>query len=222
MSNKEIEIKKIYVNSKEQFEKLYNSNALTLLGLDDTEKNLYSFAKWIKNLSEVSNPLSMYIIKGKQMEEKQKINRKTKSEKIFAVIPKDLKERVIRYKAKTNMSESEIVNVALNEFFKVKILKDDMDDIAELMGKAIDSKLGKKFERMIMLIAKAGKSSYASLFLQAYFLSKVCETEESKEFLKEKIELANKLAYGVIKNKFLDEDIRQMIPDDLDFDNMEQ
>ena len=149
------------------------------------------------------------------MEEKQKINRKTKSEKIFAVIPKDLKERVIRYKAKTNMSESEIVNVALNEFFKVKILKDDMDDIAELMGKAIDSKLGKKFERMIMLIAKAGKSSYASLFLQAYFLSKVCETEE-------KIELANKLAYGVIKNKFLDEDIRQMIPDDLDFDNMEQ
>lgn len=57
------------------------------------------------------------------MEEKQKINRKTKSEKIFAVIPKDLKERVIRYKAKTNMSESEIVNVALNEFFKVKILK---------------------------------------------------------------------------------------------------
>ena len=90
-------------------------------------------------------------------EEKQKINRKTKSEKIFAVIPKDLKERVIRYKAKTNMSESEIVNVALNEFFKVKILKDDMDDIAELMGKAIDSKLGKKFERMIMLIAKAGK-----------------------------------------------------------------
>ena len=156
------------------------------------------------------------------MEEKQKINRKTKSEKIFAVIPKDLKERVLRYKAKTNMSESEIVNVALNEFFKVKILKDDMDDIAELMGKAIDSKLGKKFERMIMLIAKAGKSSYASLFLQAYFLSKVCETEESKEFLKEKIELANKLAYEVIKNKFLDEDIRQIIPDDLDFDNMEQ
>ena len=76
--------------------------------------------------------------------------------------------------------------------------------------------------RMKKKIAKAGKSSYASLFLQAYFLSKVCETEESKEFLKEKIELANKLAYGVIKNKFLDEDIRQMIPDDLDFDNMEQ
>lgn len=48
------------------------------------------------------------------------------------------------------------------------------------------------------------------------------QEKESKEFLKEKIELANKLAYGVIKNKFLDEDIRQMIPDDLDFDNMEQ
>ena len=78
MSNKEIEIKKIYVNSKEQFEKLYNSNALTLLGLDDTEKNLYSFAKWIKNLSEISNPLNMYIIKGKQMNEQYGLSGKNK------------------------------------------------------------------------------------------------------------------------------------------------
>lgn len=154
------------------------------------------------------------------MSSKQEIKKQTKSEKIFGVIPKSLKEKVIRYKAKTNMSESEIVNVALNEFFKVKMLKEDVDDITEIMGKAIDKKLGKKFERMIMLLAKSGKSSYASLFLQAYFLSKICQSEDSKEFLKEKIDLANKLAYGVVKNKFLDEDITQMIPDDLDFDNI--
>lgn len=154
------------------------------------------------------------------MENKQEIKKQVKSEKIFAVIPKGLKEKVIRYKAKTNMSESEIVNIALNEFFKVKMLKDDIDDITEIMGKAIDNKLGKRFERMIMLLAKSGKSSYASLFLQAYVLSKICQSEDSKEFLKEKIDLANKLAYGVIKNKFLDEDISQMIPDDLDFDNI--
>lgn len=154
------------------------------------------------------------------MSSKQEIKRQTKSEKIFGVIPKSLKEKVIRYKAKTNMSESEIVNVALNEFFKVKMLKEDVDDITEIMGKAIENKLGKKFERMIMLLAKSGKSSYASLFLQAYFLSKICQSEDSKEFLKEKVDLANKLAYGVVKNKFLDEDIRQMIPDDLDFDNI--
>lgn len=154
------------------------------------------------------------------MNEKQEIKKQTKSEKIFAVIPKSLKEKVLRYKAKTNMSESEIVNIALNEFFKVKMLKEDVDDITEIMGKAIDNKLGKRFERMIMLLAKAGKSSYASLFLQVYVLSKICESEDSKEFLKEKIDLANKLAYGVVKNKFLDEDIRQMIPEDLDFDNI--
>lgn len=154
------------------------------------------------------------------MSSKQEIKKQTKSEKIFGVIPKSLKEKVIRYKAKTNMSESEIVNVALSEFFKVKMLKEDVDDITEIMGKAIDKKLGKKFERMIMLLAKVGKSSYASLFLQAYFLSKICQSEDSKEFLKEKIDLANKLAYGVVKNKFLDEDITQMIPDDLDFDNI--
>ena len=154
------------------------------------------------------------------MENKQEINKKIKSEKIFAVIPKHLKEKVIRYKAKTNMSESEIVNVALNEFFKVKMLKEDVDDITEMLSNAIEKQLGKRFERMLMLLAKTGKSSYASLFLQAYFLSKICESEDSKEFLKEKIDLANKLAYGVVKNRFLDEDIRQMIPEDLDFDSI--
>lgn len=154
------------------------------------------------------------------MENKQEINKRVKSEKIFAVIPKHLKEKVLRYKAKTNMSESEIVNVALNEFFKVKMLKEDVDDITEMLSNAIEKQLGKRFERMLMLLAKTGKSSYASLFLQAYFLSKICESEDSKEFLKEKIDLANKLAYGVIKNRFLDEDIRQMIPEDLDFDNI--
>ena len=146
--------------------------------------------------------------------------KQSKSEKIFAVIPKNLKEKVLRYKSKTNMSESEIVNVALNEFFKVKMLKEDVDDITEIMAKAIEKQLGKRFERTIALQAKTAKSSYASLFLQAYFLSKICESEDSKEFLKEKIDLANKLAYSVVKNKFLDEDIRQMIPDDLNFDNI--
>ena len=111
------------------------------------------------------------------MSKELEIKKQTKSEKIFAVIPKTLKERVLRYKAKNNMSESEIVNIALNEFFKVKMIKDDIDDITEIMGKAIENKLGKRFERMIMLIAKTGKSSYASLFLQAYVLSKICESE---------------------------------------------
>lgn len=153
-------------------------------------------------------------------DKEEEAKKQTKSEKVYAVIPKTLKEKVVRYKAKTNMSESEIVNVALNEFFKVKMLKEDVDDITEIMAKAIEKQLGKRFERTIALQAKNAKASYSSLFLQAYFLSKICESEDSKEFMKEKIELANKLAYGVVKNKFLDEDIRQMIPDDLNFDNI--
>lgn len=153
-------------------------------------------------------------------DKEEEAKKQTKSEKVYAVIPKTLKEKIVRYKAKTNMSESEIVNVALNEFFKVKMLKEDVDDITEIMAKAIEKQLGKRFERTIALQAKNAKASYSSLFLQAYFLSKICESENSKEFLKEKIELANKLAYGVVKNKFLDEDIRQMIPDDLNFDNI--
>ena len=61
--------------------------------------------------------------------------KQVKSEKIYAVVPKSLKEKVVRYKAKGNLSESEIVNMALNEFFKVKMLKEDVDTITETIKK---------------------------------------------------------------------------------------
>lgn len=154
------------------------------------------------------------------MDTKDVKNKTPKSEKIFAVIPKSLKEKVLRYKAKTNMSESEIVNTALNEFFKVKMLKDDSEYIANVIKMAIETQLGKRFERIIALLAKSGKASYSSLFLMAYFLAKVCDNDNNKDFLKEKIDLANKLAYSVVKNKFLDTDISQMIPEDFDFDKL--
>ena len=102
------------------------------------------------------------------MDKESRKIKQIKSEKIYAVIPKSLKEKVLRYKAKGNMSESEIVNVALNEFFKVKMLKEDVDTITETISKAIEKQLGKRFERMLMLLAKSSKSSYASIFLQAY------------------------------------------------------
>lgn len=154
------------------------------------------------------------------MENKLKNKEKVKSEKIYAVIPKSLKEIVVRYKTKNDMSESEIVNEALNDYFKVKMLKDDADYIANVIKMAIETQLGKRYDRIIALLAKSAKSSYSSLFLQVYFLSKICESEDSKEFLREKIELANKLAYSAVKNKFLDTDISQMIPEDFDFDKL--
>lgn len=95
MSDKEIKIKRIYVNSRKQFEMLYESNALTLQGLDDTDKNLYAFANWIKNLSEISNPLNMYIIKGKQMNEEYGLSEKNKYPnelRIVSVMLEDIKQ----------------------------------------------------------------------------------------------------------------------------------
>ena len=92
MSDKDIEINRIYVNSKDQFEKLYKSNALTLLGLDDTDKNLYSFAKWIKDLSEISNPLNMYIIKGKQMNEQYGLSGNNKYPNEFRIVCVELED----------------------------------------------------------------------------------------------------------------------------------
>ena len=64
-------------------------------GLDDTDKNLYGFANWIKNLSEISNPLNMYIIKGKQMNEEYGLSGKNKYPnelRIVSVMLEDIKQ----------------------------------------------------------------------------------------------------------------------------------
>lgn len=56
------------------------------------KKNLHSFAKWIKNLSEVSNPLNMYIIKGKQINEQYGLSGKNKYQDEFRIVCVDLED----------------------------------------------------------------------------------------------------------------------------------
>lgn len=89
---KEIKIQRIEVKNKEQLDRLYNSSALTLLGLDDTDKELQSFAKWIKNLSEIANPLNMYIIKGKLMNEEYGLTEKNRYPDNFPIVCVNLEE----------------------------------------------------------------------------------------------------------------------------------
>lgn len=98
------------------------------------------------------------------MDKESRKIKQVKSEKIYAVIPKSLKEKVVRYKAKGNTSESEIVNMALNEFFKVKMLKEDVDTITETIAKAIEKQLGKRFERMLMLLLQNQASHHMRLY----------------------------------------------------------
>jgi hypothetical protein len=66
-NNKEQEILKIEVTSKEQLDELYNCSALTFTGVSAEEKGINDLVDWIKDYSEVSNPLPINIISGKVM-----------------------------------------------------------------------------------------------------------------------------------------------------------
>ncbi len=59
--------KKNKVTTKEQLDELYNCSALTFTGVIANEQNLKYIENWIKEYSEVSNPLTMHIISGKVM-----------------------------------------------------------------------------------------------------------------------------------------------------------
>lgn len=59
-------MKKIYVDSKEQLDALFNDSALTLEGL--SEESIEDFEKWILNLTKMNDD-TFYIISGEMMNE---------------------------------------------------------------------------------------------------------------------------------------------------------
>lgn len=61
------EITKIKVTTKEKLDELYNCSALTFTGVTADEESLNNIADWIKQYSNISNPLPMHIISGQVM-----------------------------------------------------------------------------------------------------------------------------------------------------------
>ena len=142
-----------------------------------------------------------------------------RTERIYAYVPTKIKESIVLYKAKEKISESEVINLALKNFFNQKANDDSINLIIALLRKVIKEELGGKFERQIALTAKSTKLNYSEMFLLAYLLSYIFNSDDEKEFLKEKIELAQKLGYNATKSSF-GEDISKIIPKDLDFDKL--
>lgn len=64
-----INYEKIDVTTKEKLDELYNSSALTFTGIVADDENLNSIIEWLKQYTEVSEPLPIHIIKGKTMNE---------------------------------------------------------------------------------------------------------------------------------------------------------
>lgn len=64
----------IKVETKEQLNELYNSSALTFVGIEFTDNNICQILTWIKMYSELKkNPMDIYFIFGKTMNEKYQL-----------------------------------------------------------------------------------------------------------------------------------------------------
>lgn len=158
---------------------------------------------------------------------KQIIKKKdgSRTEKVYAVVPKTLKEALRKYvasiaKEDRKATESEIINRALEEYLEIKANEKSVSKLETMLEKIIDEKLGRKFERHIALLSKSAKASFSSIFLQAYVLAYIFNSEDDQQFIKDKINLANKLGYQAIKSPYFEDDITRILPKDLNFKNL--
>lgn len=158
----------------------------------------------------------------------KKINKKKeegRTEKVYAVVPKTLKDALRKYvasicKEDKKATESEIINRALEDYLEIKSNEKSVSKLESMLERIIDEKLGRKFERHIALLSKSAKASFSSIFLQAYVLAYIFNNEDDQQFIKEKIQLANKLGYQAIKSPYFEDDITRILPKDLNFKNI--
>lgn len=139
------------------------------------------------------------------------------TERVNATVSSTTKQELEKLSAKTGVSQSEIINIAIQEHLKLMSTKDNIDFITNEIYRAVESKLDKYHNRLFRLLAKMSKTSFAALYINAHMLSYMCQNEISQEFLKQEIELANKKAYTALKEGYLEEDITKLFPKDLDF-----
>ncbi|MCI9016188.1 MAG: hypothetical protein HFJ53_03345 [Clostridia bacterium] len=142
-----------------------------------------------------------------------------RTERVNAVVTSKTKKALEKLSSTTGISQSEIINIAIQEHLKVKSAKEDINFITKEIDRAIDSKLDSYHNRLFRLLAKMTKAIFTSLYINGHMLSYMCNSNISQEFLKKEIEIANKKAYQVLRSGFLEEDVTQLFPSNLkDFD----
>ena len=94
----------------------------------------------------------------------------SRTEKVYAVVPKTLKDALKKYvasiaKEDRKATESEIINRALEEYLEIKANEKSVSKLEKMLEKIIEEKLSRKFERHIALLSKSAKASFSSMGL---------------------------------------------------------
>ena len=140
---------------------------------------------------------------------------KVKKERVQGYVSKDLKETIKKFSAKNKMTESELVTEALNQYFKVKTVNDNLDFIVSIIENTIHKELDSKLNRIISLDVKTTKSALSSQYLQILVLSAFFDRENDRDFIKEKLKLAEQIGYKATKLP-ISESIESVLPNDID------
>ena len=135
-----------------------------------------------------------------------------RTERVNAVVTAKTKEALEKLSATTGQSQSEIINIAIQEHLKIKSAKEDINFITREIDRAVDAKLDSYHNRLFRLLAKMTKAIFTSLYINGHMLSYMSNSDISQEFLKKEIEIANKKAYQVLKSGFLEEDVTKLFP----------
>lgn len=143
------------------------------------------------------------------MSEKSKV-------RIQSYISQSLKETIDKYCIKNNTNISCLTNEALLEYFKLKPIEDNLEFLISIIENTVHKEMDSKMNRMIALTAKATKSTFSSQFLLVFVLAYLFSDKNYKEFLKEKLKLAEEIGYKATKMP-LSETIEEILPKDLDF-----
>lgn len=138
-----------------------------------------------------------------------------RTERVNAVVTSKTKEALEKLSATTGQSQSEIINIAIQEHLKIKSVREDINFITKEIDRAVDAKLDSYHNRLFRLFAKMTKAIFTSLYINGHMLSYMNNGDISQEFLKKEIEIANKKAYQVLKSGFLEEDVTKLFPSDL-------
>lgn len=138
-----------------------------------------------------------------------------KTERVNAVVTAKTKEALEKLSATTGKSQSEIINIAIQEHLKIRSVKDNINFITKEIDRAVDAKLDSYHNRLFRLLAKMTKAIFTSLYINGHMLSYMSNNDISQEFLKKEIEIANKKAYQILKSGFLEEDVTKLFPSDL-------
>lgn len=138
-------------------------------------------------------------------------------------IEPEINESILKYIAKNKTEDgntysySEIVNIALKQFFKVEATSDSLELTKQIIDKSIDTNVKKYFDRIIALQSKNTKTSYSSAYLLANLLAVLYQTDDERDFIKDKMKEADELAYKATTKYSLKNDLQNLIPKDLDF-----